>query len=116
MLIRNKTRLQYEHFNNMNIISYLLSIGLTAGLIYVIWFTNFLEMIIASFQKKQDKIIEKNVDHIEQIASERIEHLTKVKQFLENDIETVTNIKKRVSKSTPKKAKQTTKQQYDNRA
>lgn len=90
----------------MNIIRFLFSIGLTAGLIYVIWFTNFLDMIVAAFRKKQDKIIEKNVDHIEQIASERIQHLAKEKQFLEENIVTVTKIKERIAKSNSKKPKQ----------
>jgi hypothetical protein len=100
----------------MNIIQILFEIVVGAILIYIIWFSGILEKAINLLLKRQDKLIEKNVDHIEQITADRIEHLAKVKQFLENDIETVTNIKKRVSKSTPKKTKQTTKQRYDNRA
>jgi len=97
----------------MNIVRIICEVVVALGLLYIIWFTCFIEKLVNTFRKNQSNLLVKNVENIGKVTSEAITRLSTEKQSLEENIATVTQINERLTKT--KKIK-TIKQQYDNRA
>lgn len=89
----------------MNVIRIIFEAITILGLLYIIWFTCFVEKLLNVFRKNQSDLLVKNVESIEKVTSDAITRLSKEKQSLEENIATVAQVNKRLTKTNKKKTK-----------